>query len=219
MENIWIIGSGQFGILAAKWLIRQGRAMNLTLVDQDPEALKQAERLGCRVEEAEGAAFLDAGLVRDGGPDWIIPAVPIHLAWDWCRLKMGKERLVPASLPQGLKKRLPNPMDGAKGEIYVTHADFLCPPNCNEPDKRCTWTGKPRKEDMFRLLARVHFPGVRPVVIHSVQLGPGLGGYPPNALFEFLANIGQCPGPLFAATACRCHGVISGGILTQRDPG
>ncbi|WP_022669242.1 hypothetical protein [Desulfospira joergensenii] len=219
MEDIWIIGSGKFGILAAKSLIRQERAMNLTLVDQDRDALDQAEKLGCRIEEKEGADFLHACLTSDSGPDWIVPAVPIHLAWEWCRLKMGKERLRVDFLPKGLKTVLPNPMDGADGEIYVTHADFFCPPNCNEPDEYCTRTGEPRKEDMFRLLAKVDFPGIRPIVIQSVQLGPGLGGYTPRALFEFLDNIAQSPGPLFAATACRCHGVLSGGVLKEFDPG
>lgn len=217
MEDIWIIGSGKFGILAAKSLVRQDRAMNLTLVDQDKDALDQAEKLGCRVEEAEGAAFLHANLNRDAGPDWIVPAVPIHLVWEWCRLKIGKARLKTALLPEGLKEFLPHPMDGENGEIYVTHADFFCPPNCNEPDEKCTRTGEPRKEDMFQLLARMDFPGIRPVVIHSVQLGPGVGGYTPKALFEFLDDMAQSPGPLFAATACRCHGVLSGGILEESN--
>jgi len=66
---------------------------------------------------------------------------------------------------------------------------------------------------MFTLLAEVDYEGILPIVIQSVQLGPGVGGYRPGALFDLADRISLYQGPFFAATACRCHGVISGGQI------
>ncbi len=211
METVWIIGAGKFGIRAAKWLLNRDHAFDVTLVDQDQKSLEMAENLGCRVKVDDGIGFLYKNLTRDTGPDWIVPAVPVHLAWEWCQMHLGKDRVIPWVLPKGIEEVLPNPMNGAAGDIYVSHADFLCPPNCNEPDDKCTKTGKPRKQDMFRLLAEVDYKAVSPFVIQSVQLGPGVGGYRPDSLFDLADRICRHQGAFFTATACRCHGVVSGG--------
>ncbi len=213
METIWIIGAGKFGLRAAKWLLKQDGQFRVTLVDQDKGSLDQARALGCRVEAGDGIGFLETGLTRENRPDWIVPAVPVHLAWEWCRLRAGEEFMTPWTLPEGIEAHLPNCMHGAGHDIYVSHADFLCPPNCNEPDDKCTKTGKPRKPDMFRLLAQVDYQGVTPFVIQSVQLGPGVGGYRPQILFDLLERIEAHRGSCFVATACRCHGVVSGGRM------
>ncbi len=214
METIWIIGAGKFGFRAAKWLLKQDGQYSVTLVDQDKGSLAQAKDLGCRVETGDAILFLKDRLTRKNGPDWIVPAVPVHLAWEWCRLKMDGDYLAPYPMPEGIETQLPNCMHGAGHDIYVSHADFLCPPNCNEPDDRCTKTGKPRKKDIFRILAEVNYPLVKPFVIQSVQLGPGVGGYRPEALFDLLERIESHRGPCFVATACRCHGVVSGGRMS-----
>jgi hypothetical protein len=214
MKIIWIIGAGKFGLRAAKWLLKQDGQYSVTLVDQDKVSLEQARALGCRVEAGDGIEFLKTRLTRENGPDWIVPAVPVHLAWEWCRLRVDGDSLAPYPLPERIEAHLPNCMHGAGHDIYVSHADFLCPPNCNEPDDRCTKTGEPRKPDMFRLLAEVEFPGITPFVIQSVQLGPGVGGYRPKTLFDLLERIEVHRGPCFVATACRCHGVVSGGRMS-----
>ena len=213
METVWIIGAGKFGIRAARWLLKQDGRYNVTLVDQDDDSLVRAKALGCRVETCDAVEFLRDRLTRANGPDWIVPAVPVHLAWEWCRLRAGEGRMKPHTLPEEIEAQLPNCMHGAGYDLYVSHADFLCPPNCNEPDDKCTKTGEPRKKDMFRLLSEVDFPGTVPFVIQSVQLGPGVGGYKPDALFDLLDRIASHRGPCFVATACRCHGVVSGTLL------
>jgi hypothetical protein len=139
--------------------------------------------------------------------------VPVHLAWEWCRLTLGTNRLVSCPLPDGIDGCLPHPMRGTDNQIYVSHADFLCPPNCSEPDDKCTVTGQPRKPDMFRLIAELNFPDVVPFVIQSRQLGPGVGGYTPADLYALADRISRHTGQCLAATACRCHGVISGGFV------
>ncbi len=214
METIWIIGAGKFGLKAAKYLLKIKGQYSVTLVDKDKAAMDQGKDLGCRTEVSHAVDFLNNRLTRETGPDWIVPAVPVHLAWEWCRLRIETDNLTLHPLPAGLKAHMPNCMHGAGHDIYVSHADFLCPPNCNEPDDNCTQTQMPRKQDMFRFLAEVKYPGVRPFVIQSVQLGPGVGGYCPKALFDLLEQIESHKGYCLVATACRCHGVVSGAHMS-----
>ncbi len=152
-------------------------------------------------------------MTRTRGPDWVVPAVPVHLAWEWCRLTLGINRLKTCPLPEDIDGCLPHPMRGTDHQIYVSHADFLCSPNCSEPDERCTVTGKPRKKDMFRLIANLKLPEVVSFVIQSRQLGPGTGGYTPADLYALADRISSHNGRCLVATACRCHGVITSGLV------
>ncbi len=212
MENIWIIGAGAFGLRAAKLLTAQGNSHEITLVDQDRSALDQAKELGCDIEIGDGIGFLTAQLKPNNGPDWIVPAVPVHLAWEWCtRVSPG---LNPMEIPPGLDRKLPNFMTGKNRDIYSSHADFICPPNCDEPDRNCTVTGLPRKQAMYELLAGLSCDRYTSLVIQSRQLGPGLGGYRPASLFSLKDRIEKARGPVLVGTACKCHGVVSAGIAT-----
>ena len=214
MKQVWIIGGGRFGLRAAQWLIKQAPpCFAVTLVDLDRQCLEKAQSLGCSIYAGDGADFLFCRMTRDRGPDWVVPAVPVHLAWQWCRRKMGKDRLLSWPLPDEIASHLPNPMRGTDNQIYVSHADFLCPPNCSEPDDRCTMTGKPRKQDMFELIGERDVQDIMPFVIQSRQLGPGVGGYAPADLFDLVDTIARHQGKCLVATACRCHGVISGGFV------
>ena len=47
--------------------------------------------------------------------------------------------------------------------------------------------------------------------VRSIQLGPGLGGYQPGVLFDLLETLKRHRGPCAVTTACRCHGVVTGG--------
>ncbi|HCY84601.1 MAG TPA: potassium transporter [Desulfobacteraceae bacterium] len=215
MERIWIIGAGTFGLRASKWLNRQEeRPFDITMVDLDRESLAEAKALGCRTQQEDAVKFLSTRLTRENGPDWVVPAVPVHLAFEWCRQRLGGEMMLPEPLPDGIEDCLPNPMRGQGSDIYVSHAEFLCPPNCNEPDDRCTKTGDPRKTDMFKLLARVSFQDTTPFILQSIQLGPGVGGYTPAAMFDLLDRLKNHRGRCLVATACRCHGVLSGAVVS-----
>ena len=210
--SIWILGSGRFGVKAACRLAKKHDPAGITLVDPSAEALDRADVPGLVKIQEEGVSFLAAHLYPGTSPDWIVPALPVHLAWEWAVRRLGADRLERMALPRELLSGLPNAMAGETGDLYVSHADFLCPANCSEPDAFCTHTGKPRKEDMFRLLDRRGCPDLPALVIQSRQLGPGLGGYRPKTLFQFLDRLEQIQGPCFTATACRCHGVVTGGI-------
>jgi len=216
MKKIWIIGGGKFGLRAARWLLRQAdMAVEVTLVDLDRQCLEKTQSLGCVTEAGDGVDFLFRKMTRNSLPDWVVPAVPVHLAWEWCRLRLGKNRLISHPLTEEIAACLPNSMPGTDHQMYVSHADFVCPPNCNEPDDRCTKTGEPRKKDMFRLIAELNVQDIPFFVIQSRQLGPGVGGYAPADLFDLADRIARHHGRCLVATACRCHGVISGGYMKK----
>ena len=105
---------------------------------------------------------------------------------------------------------MPNALRGKAGQAYVSHADFICPDNCPEPEKICTHTGKPRPMDLFRLLGTLDFEEALPIVIRSHQLLPGVGGiYPADLRAAMDTACRNSHRPMMIATACRCHGVVN----------
>jgi len=211
METIWIIGVGQFGLHALRSLSGQNRDRHFVLVDPVEKNLLKAEADRRTLEKADGVDFLWRHL-RDAenGPAWIIPALPIHLAAEWCLVRIGTDRLAPVDLPPEIEPLLPNSMRGSDGNIYVSHADFKCPEDCPEPKDLCTVTREKKKPDMFKVLAEVSFQSFQTIVIRSRQLAPGVGGYRPDQLFTLLDQVQKSKGDLLLSTACRCHGVVSG---------
>ena len=212
MKEIWIIGAGRFGRMAADRLTGKIKDLHLVLVDLKAEKLHEAEGPGRTLIEADGAAYLAEHLPkgREHHPAWIVPAVPIHLAVEWRMLDQGKKNLKRITIPADIDPLLPHPLRVENGNIFVSHADFLCPDDCAEPRDTCTYTGKPRKQNMFELLGEIHFPPWEPMVIRSHQLGPGIGGYRVRELYELADQIEKARGPILLSTACRCHGVMTG---------
>lgn len=210
MQEIWIIGIGQFGLLAYQRLSGSNKDMHFVLVDLFKENLLRCEGPNCTLEQADGVDFLEQHLNPKNEPDWIIPALPIHLAAEWFLVRLGLERLRRISLPPEIHMHLPNPIRGPEGNIYVSHADFRCPDDCAEPRDICTVTGKPRKQNMFEILGDIRLPPFQPLNIRSRQLGPGIGGYRPEQLFALLSKVTLVKGNFLVSTACRCHGVITG---------
>ena len=209
MENIWIIGAGHFGQLAVDRLLNSKKNYEITWVDPDRESLSTLSHPSITPIQGDGIEFLVRNLSPETPVDWILPCLPRHLAWEWCRRYMGEGRLMPEALPRALWGELPHPMVGEDGQIYVSHADFLCPDDCPEPASLCTATGQPRKENMYELIQKFSPNGRISHVIRSHQLGPGIGGYTPAQLFDLARAVASHSTPGIIATACRCHGVIS----------
>jgi len=208
-ETVWIIGAGRFGMIALERLSRIKTSARFVVVDPDERRFFPVEHSRCTFENIDGVRFILQHLGAEDPPDWIIPAVPVHLAGEWCLEKLAhRARRIP--LPMELNRLLWNPVQGVGGDIYVTHADFLCPDDCPEPAGICTATGAPRKPDMFRLLAKICFKDFEPLVIRSRQLCPGVGGYRPDQLFALLSTLEATGGRFMVSTACRCHGVVTG---------
>ena len=210
MEEIWIIGVGRFGQIAFKRLSKAGENRHFVLVDPVAENLQIFNDSTASLEVSDGIEFLEKHLTNGRKPDWIIPALPVHLAADWFLLHLGPERLRRVSLPPELDRLVPNPIRGAEGNLYVSHADFRCPEDCDEPRDICSITREKRKENMYDVLANLGLEQFKPLNIISHQLGPGIGGYRPEDLFDLMESVDQTRGSIMVSTACRCHGVITG---------
>ncbi len=209
MEEIWIIGVGRFGFIAFDRLSKSGKQRRFVLVDPVEQNLLRCKGPNVNLEQAEGVAFLEQHLRAAKAPDWIIPALPVHLAAEWFLIRMGPERLHRVTVPPEIEPLLPNPIRGSDGNIYASHADFRCPDDCAEPRDICTVTGEPRKRNMFEILSDIRLPPFKSLAIRSHQLGAGIGGYRPKHLFAVLDKVEQARGQLLVSTACRCHGVIT----------
>jgi len=210
MEEIWIIGVGQFGYMAFQRLSAAGKKRHFVLVDPIKEHLLRCKGATVAPEISDGVDFLEKYLKSGKRADWIIPALPVHLAAEWFLLHLGPERLRRAPLPSDIEMIVPNPIRGSEGNIYVSHADFRCPDDCDEPQDICTITRKKRKQNMYELLGNIHIKPFKALNIHSRQLGPGVGGYRTKQLLALLERVKQAKGPILLSTACRCHGVITG---------
>ena len=210
MEEIWIVGVGQFGLIAYRRLSKTHKDRRFVLVDPEEANLLKCKGPNTTLEPGDGARFLEQNLVPGNGPDWIVPALPVHLAAEWLLLRMGPERLQRHTLPHEIEPFLPNPLWGTEGNVYVSHAEFRCPDDCAEPRDICTVTGKKRKQNMFEILGDIRLAHLQPLAIRSHQLGPGIGGYRTRQLFSLLDRVERASGHLLVSTACRCHGVITG---------
>jgi len=210
MKTIWIIGVGKFGLHAYRKLAEASEDIHFVLVDPLQANLQLAKGPHCDLIKSDGIIYLQQNLHTTNQPDWIIPALPVHLAAEWCQARLGTLRYCRCEIPSTVDALLPNPMRGQDHNIYTSHANFKCPGNCEEPDDFCSVTCKPRPKSMFTLLEELNIPNFRSKVIRSHQLGPGIGGYRPERLFMLLADIRQSRIPLLVSTACRCHGVITG---------
>lgn len=209
METVWIMGAGRFGRLAVNRL--RGK-FGMVIVDTDAARLCTMAGMNHILVKGEGVQYLADHLTPETEVSWIVPCLPLHLTWEWCRKKFGHTQLKTQELPDKILSVLPHPMRGESSHIYVSHADVLCPENCNEPDRFCTRTGKARQQNMYQLLESLSFEGFEPLVIKSRQLAPGVGGYRPKDLFNLSDKIDKAKGSLLICTACRCHGVVTGAI-------
>ncbi|MEW5909085.1 MAG: potassium transporter [Thermodesulfobacteriota bacterium] len=207
--KIWVIGCGKFGDRTVAHLLKESFGISITLVDSDQTRLLRWEG---KVETVhrDGVEFVAHRLDEGDSPDWIIPALPVHLAFYWIMKTVTEIRLSPFALPKEIEGSLPNSVWGKDGEIYVSQADFMCPEECPEPPRNCTVTGKPRREDLFDSIKKMKFRDLEPLVIRSYQILPGSGGYTPEALFTARKAICKVRGNVMVTTACRCHGVIHG---------
>jgi hypothetical protein len=208
-DSYWIIGAGRFGTRAVEKLNKKYPEAALTVVDHDQEALDRLSYLPVERVCKEGASYVKAHLDTQIIPDWIIPAVPVHLAFEWLRLKLSNHgRIEVLSVPREIERVLPNPVRGTQGQLFVSYADFRCPDNCTEPLDRCTFTGQLRKGLLHRRIEEICYKDYQSIVIRSHQLAPGVGGYQPEALKRSHAEVSKSKTPVFYTTACLCHGVM-----------
>jgi len=210
VSRLLILGAGRFGRLAAQRLGQRHPQAVITVVDQAPEFDRNPTFEACQTVMMDGIDYL-VGVLADGvTPDWIVPAMPIHVAWLWMKrdLAAAGRHVVDLPVPATVDPLVPHPLRGDHGQLYASNADFICPDDCPEPERFCTVTGKPRPVVMFAHLAALRVAGFAPVVIRSRQLAPGVGGYRPADLRQAEAAALAAPEAVLLATACKCHAVI-----------
>lgn len=203
-SSYWIIGGGRFGRLACERLRAARPGADLVVVDR--REVDVVPDIACVKDDAVG--FLDAHM-QPKSEVWIVPAIPIHLAYAWIGARLRHERdFQPHPIPQGLVPLLPNPCFGTEGQVYLSNADFRCPDDCSEPTVHCLCTGKPRPQIMHTFLANLVYGDYTSFVLRSVQLAPGVGGYQAKTLYGGLDRLRRQTGRFLFSTACKCHAVM-----------
>lgn len=207
----WIIGAGRFGRIAAARLSGRYPQASFLVVDIRAQALRQFSALPVNTLREDGAVFLAGNLQSNGFPAYIIPAVPVHLAFEWLKIKLEPSFAVSkVSLPRELAGAFPTLVPAGTGKLFISYATFKCPDNCPEHPKFCTVTGEKRLGRLYRDLHELKIKSFFSLGIRSYQLAPGVGGYKPEALWSALEKVraaGTGNNFLFS-TACLCHGVI-----------
>ena len=208
MTRILVMGAGKFGLKAVR-VLAQKIHNRTTVVDADPDRCEALTGEGIHAVCADGIAYLDDRLKDPDPPDWIIPAIPLHVAFEWLQTTLPEGTTLDLlAVPEQVREQLPNPMAGTAGQIYISYADFICPDDCPEPAEICTFTGKARKGILHRTLAQIQHADYTSVVLRSRQIAPGLGGYRSDDLFTARAGVLAATGPVMFSTACKCHGVM-----------
>jgi len=209
LHTYLIIGCGRFGSRAADKLFQKDSHSNIIVVDKNKKAFKKVSPLPIETVVSDGVSYLDQYFSKVRKIDYIIPAVPLHLAFEFILSQSkplgGKRRMVPPL------SGLPNPMKGKTGDLYTSLANFLCSEDCPEPARYCTTTGKRRGKPLHQILKHLKGP-FESRVIHSQQLAPGVGGFRPRAMINLLEDIRKKKDPgriILISTASRCHGVTS----------
>jgi hypothetical protein len=210
LSRVFIVGFGKVGRAILPLIKRRWNKDRVWVVEHDPTAFFRSERPYGLPVLTDGPQFLARYQDEIADEDWIIPALPSHLAWQWLRLNLKRDG-TPRSLRPSLQlgEGLPFQMISGSG-LLVSFADFVCPDHCPAPLRFCYKTRRKRPLPLWQWLEG------RPVrrgtfqVIESRQLAPGMGGYPFGELRRALIRARQAGPPFFIATACRCHGVVNG---------
>ncbi len=209
-ETIWILGGGRFGLRAVEQLRRADPRARIVLVEQQPATSLPND---IEVVHADAVAWLYESLIPTAVVHKIIPALPLHLVVEWLKYTfLAEERIFHTiDIPKELLHLFPNPYRISDSEVAVSHANFLCPPECSEPSERCTYTGLPRPLPLYDLLGEIEFGSFINLIVRSRQFAPGVGGFTPEDLSWLLKRVESLnESPLLIGTACKCHGVVSG---------
>jgi len=158
-KAIIILGAGHFGQRAAA-LLSSAPHTSLWIVDRDVTKLKKIGSIGAKRIAQDGVRFLTKHFSHLAPSTFIIPAVPVHLAFEWLRAYINEKGTV-EQIP--VPKVLPFAFltIGREGGVFAGQlCRFPLPDDCPEPANRCTVTGKKRGTPLYRLLAEVQPRGL-----------------------------------------------------------
>ena len=129
-ESIWIIGYGKFGRRAVEMMIKKGHSHPLvTVIDKEP---RRDIPNGIEYIRADGIKWFIDNFRKTSVVNRIIPALPVHLAAQWIKGRLISEKRMVREIPvpPEILPLLPNPYRLSADTYVVSHADFLCPPDC-----------------------------------------------------------------------------------------
>lgn len=207
-KEIHILGAGRFGKIAAKRLRRRFPDSSILVSDESAEKIEEIKReLGVKGTVRETVQ----AITNIDMPDdlWLVPAVPIHVCFEFVLHELRRSvqvRRLP--VPNETDLLVPNPMRSPSGTLYASYADFICPDTCGEPAEVCTRTGRARLGNLFQVLGTMEVGNYTTIVLRSMQLAPGVGGYTAGMLRAVMSRIRATAGKYMVCTSCRCHGVI-----------
>jgi hypothetical protein len=210
-ENaVLIVGAGHFGQRAVRMLSGKSDSP-VYVVDRDQSHLARINDRLVKPIVCDGIRFLVENFPFFSPSNIVIPAVPVHLAFEWLITYLSDDFPVKRiSVPEDTRSSLPHTWHTGDGSLLVSYADFRCPDDCPEPADYCTVTGEKRDKPLYQLLGELHVMDFNVHVIRSHQLAPGLGGYRVDNLLEMVRKItSQGAEKWMIGTACKCHGTLS----------
>jgi hypothetical protein len=207
-DAILIIGAGHFGKRAAS-ILRQKSDVPILIVDKGDSVEKI---------QGDGINFIVKSFPFLTPSNTIIPAVPIHLAFEWLKRYLHEDfRIKQIEVPEEIKPFLPHTWPGNEGSLLISYADFRCPDDCPEPANYCTVTGERRETPLYELLSKIALSNHRVHIIRSHQLASGLGGYKAKDLKNLVDKIReQGAGQWLIGTACKCHGTVTASKIYEK---
>ena len=207
-DTVFIIGAGHFGARAAR-IICQRSDSPLFVVDPDEKSLSDLNDLRIEKILGDGIQFLIDNFHYLKQTNTIVPALPVHLAYEWLKgFLPGDMKIKKLPVPE-TKPPLPNALPASDGSMLVSYADFLCPDDCPEP-VYCTVTGEKREQPLYSLLRNLNSPPFDMHIIQSRQLAPGLGGYKVEDLKNAAEKVSTNKARMWIlGTACKCHGILT----------
>ena len=207
-DTVFIIGAGHFGARAARIVCQQSDSP-VFVVDPDEKGLVNLKDLRVRKILGDGIQFLTRNFHYLKQANTIVPALPIHLAYEWLkRFLPGDMKIKKLPVPQ-TNPPLPHAWPASDGSTLVSYADFICPDDCPEPAS-CTVTGERREQPLYALLSNLNLPPFIMHIIPSRQLAPGLGGYRVEDLKNAAEKVSTNKNRMWIlGTTCKCHGILT----------
>ena len=209
-DAVFIVGAGHFGSRAARIISEKGNNPQIIVLDVNEKHLSQINGLTVKKIPCDGIHFLVENYDRLNSANTIVPALPLHLAFEWLREYLkGAYHIRKISVPGEVEVYLPHTWTASEGSLLVSYANFVCPEDCPEPEC-CTVTGQRRDSPLHDLLSHLNLTGFQVHVIRSRQLAPGLGGYTMGDLIAVSQRLtGDRQKKWLLATACNCHGIVT----------
>ncbi len=212
--KFYVFGHGRVGQTLVQGIRRHFPRDPIIVIDQEEEQLAKLSPENGQVWIADAVAALQSVLEDFQEDSWIIPALPRHLLYEFLCQDLARDHVVARIPVPEISLELPFTFRDDKGTLYLSYADFACPPDCSEPEKTCTVTGLPRPEPLYRLLERIEVKHFVSNVVRSVQLAPGLGGYRATMVQELNNRLrARGKGRFLISTSCSCHAVMNGLML------